>query len=133
MSKLRCLVCGSSRLDPEGYKCDRCGAAIGLRDEKCYVNEETKKKLLEHADDLSKFGIKMEQRESLQKDAATKVAFAALIIACADSFHPGALSDLVLYLRDKLFLPEGEILRLRLDEPEPILTYYRMDKSKTAQ
>jgi hypothetical protein len=66
----------------------------------------------------------MEQRESLQKDAATKVAFAALIIACADSFHHGVLAKLVVYLRDELFLPEDEILRLRLDEPEQILTYY---------
>jgi hypothetical protein len=30
MSEIRCLVCGSSKLDPEGYKCGRCGAAIEL-------------------------------------------------------------------------------------------------------
>jgi hypothetical protein len=46
---------------------------------------------------------------------------AATIGACADSLHHGVLRELVLYLRDKLLLPEDEILRLRLDEPEEAL------------
>ena len=40
---------------------------------------------------------------------------------------PGILKELVLFLRNKA-IPEDEILRLRLDEPELILTYCRMDK-----
>jgi len=47
--------------------------------------------------------------------------------ACADSLHHGVLRELVLYLRDKLLLPEDEILGLRLDGPEEILTYCRAD------
>jgi hypothetical protein len=127
---LRCLICGGSRLDPQAYKCDRCGAAIGLRDEPCDVSEETENKLLEHAEELSKFGIKVEQHEGLRKDAATAIAIAALVIACGDSFDHGVLRKLVLYLKDGLGLPEEQILKLRLDEPEQILTYCRMDKKQ---
>lgn len=130
MSKIRCLVCGSSQLDPEGYKCGRCGKAIGLREEACCVSEETKKKLLDHADELFAFGIRLEQSENLQKNANTVLEVVGLVIACADSFNHGVLRKLVCYLRDKLFLTEEEILRLRLDEPEQILTYYRMDKKQ---
>jgi len=46
-----------------------------------------------------------------------------------EAIRPGTLRDLVLFLRE--FLPEDEILRLRLDEPELILTYYRMDKEQS--
>jgi hypothetical protein len=99
MSQLRCLVCGSSQLDPQGYKCGRCGKAMGLRDEGCYVREETKKKLLDHVDELSKFGIQIEQYESLQKSADTTIAAVALAIACADSLDHGVLRKLVHYLK----------------------------------
>jgi len=85
----RCLVCGSSRLDPKGYKCDRCSAAIGLRNEQCYVSEETKKTLLEHADELSTLGIKMEQHEALRKDVGTTLTRAALVITCGDFLDHG--------------------------------------------
>jgi len=102
--------------------------AMGLRTEGCYVTEETKKKLLDHVDGLSRFGIELEQHEILQEDAGTCLGALALVIACADSLQPGVLRQLVLYLRDKLLLPEDEILKLRLGEPEEILTYCRMDK-----
>lgn len=128
MSVIRCLICGSSKWDPKGIKCGRCGAANGLRAEECYVTEETKKKLLDHAAELSRFGIQLKQTKSLRKSADTAITVAALVIACADSLHHGVLRELVHYLRDELLLPEKEILALRLDEPEKILTYYRMDK-----
>ena len=64
---MRCLVCGSSKFDPEGYKCGRCGKAMGLRSEGCYINEKTKEKLLAHAGELSKFGIKLEEHQTLRK------------------------------------------------------------------
>jgi hypothetical protein len=125
MSEIRCLVCGSSKLDPEGYKCGRCGAAIGLRQEQCYVSEETKKKLLDHADELSKFGINLEQSESVSKHWHIGDIGTGLTII--EAIRPGTLGDLVLFLR-KLAVPEEEILRLRLGEPEEILTYCRRDK-----
>jgi hypothetical protein len=107
--------------------------AMGLRTEGCYVTEETKKKLVDHSDDLSKFGIQLEQREVLEKDAGTRLAALALVITCADSLQHGVLRQLVLYLRDKVLLPEDEILRLRLGEPEEVLTYCRMDKETGLQ
>jgi len=126
---LRCLVCGSSELDPEGYKCARCGGAIGLRSEACYVMEKTKKKLLDHADELSEFGIEIEQHETLRKTVGETVLVVSLVLRTVEAIRPGTLRDLVLFLRE--FLPEDEILRLRLDEPELILTYYRMDKEQS--
>lgn len=126
MSQLRCLVCGSSQLDPQGYKCGRCGGAPGLRTEECYLTEESKAKLLDHANELPSFGIKLEQLERLHKfDAPTTLSAVALAIQVADSLYSGTLKRLVVYLRDELLLPEPEILRLRLDEPEKIRTLYR--------
>jgi hypothetical protein len=127
MSQLRCLVCGSSQLDPEGYKCGQCGSAVGLRSERCYVSEETKEKLLHHARDLSKFGVELEQSESLEKVSGQAFAVVALVLQIVESVRPATLRDLILFLR-KIALPEEEILRLRLDEPDQVLTYFRMDK-----
>jgi hypothetical protein len=126
---MRCLVCGSSKFDPEGYKCGRCGAAMGLRSERCYITDETRKKLLDNANELSHFGISLEQVRPLQKDAGATIAIIGLVLAAADSLRSdtGSLRRLVILLRD-LAIPEEEILRLRLDEPEQILTYTRMDK-----
>ena len=124
---IRCLICGCSRLDPEGYKCALCGGAPGLRTERCYISEDTKAKLLSHADELKKFGVTLEEHEILGKNADTIMGAVGLTLAVAESLHPGILKELVLFLRNKA-IPEDEILRLRLDEPELILTYCRMDK-----
>jgi len=132
MSELRCLVCGSSQLDPLGYKCGRCGMAIGLRNEKCYVTEETKEKLLAHSSELSKFGIEIQQHESLQKSAGGDLAGVGIALQIVEAMRPGTLRDLVCFLR-KLAVPEEEVLSLRLDEPEQILTYYRMDKKRNGE
>ena len=124
---IRCLVCGSSQWDPEFYKCGRCGSAMGDREEGCYVNEETKKKLLSHATELSKFGIEIEERQTLRKSLGETLAGISLVLQIAESIHPNSLRDLVLFLRE-LAIPKEEILRLRLNEPEQILTYCREDK-----
>lgn len=129
MSEIRCLECGSSRLDPQGYKCGRCGKAIGLRSERCYVTDETKQILLNHSSALSKFGIELKSGQPLGKSADTVLAAAILILHCADSFDHGALHRLVQYLK-QIRIEREEILRLRLDEPEKILAYYDMDQCR---
>jgi hypothetical protein len=106
---------------------------MGLRSERCYITDETRKKLLDNADELSHFGISLEQVRPLQKDAGATIAIIGLVLAAADSLRSdtGSLRRLVILLRD-LAIPEEEILRLRLDEPEQILTYTRMDKPDKA-
>jgi hypothetical protein len=125
---IRCLVCGCSRLDPEGYKCDRCGGAPGLRSEHCYISENTRSVLLAHAKELEAFGVSLEEYEIAEKSADTVIGALGLALAVADSLRHGTLRELVVFLRDKA-IPEDEILRLRLGEPEEILTYCRMDKA----
>src|SRR5262245_8600030 len=120
---LRCLICGSSRLDPQAYKCDRCGGAIGLRSERCYISEASAKTLLEHADDLGRFGIKVERIETLEKSADRIIEITAIVLNVlhlTEALRPGTLCELVVYLRDALRLADTEVLRLRLDEPEQI-------------
>jgi hypothetical protein len=116
---IRCVMCGSSRLDAEGVKCARCGGAPAVPWEQCHIDEETQAKLLAHAEDLKKFGVKVEQQQTVRKDAATVMAAVALGLQVVESFHPHVLRDLVLYLRD-LAIPEEQIIRLRLEEPEKI-------------
>lgn len=123
---LRCVICGSSRLDREGYKCAICGGAPGLRSEQCYVSDDTKAKLLAHAEELKSFGLTLEQHRTLGKHVGALEGI-GLAIAVADSLRHGSLRDLVLFLRD-IAIPGSEIVRLRLDEPEQILTYFRADK-----
>jgi hypothetical protein len=127
---IRCLICGCSRLDPQGYKCALCGGASGLRSERCYISEETKAVLLAHSEELKQFGVTLEQHKTLRK-SADYLKLIGLVLAIANSLKPGVLRDLVVFLRDKA-IPEDEILRLRLDEPERILTYCRMDKQDEA-
>jgi hypothetical protein len=116
---MRCIVCGSSQLDPQGYKCALCGGAPGVRAEQCYITENTKAKLLAHADDLKALGMTLEEYRPIQKDAGVKLAVLALAIQIADSLQAGSLRKLILYLQ-KIKIQEDEILRLRLDEPEQI-------------
>ena len=100
--------------------------------EHCHISEDTKAKLLSHTDDLKNFGITIEQSGSLQKVAGAVETF-VVRTAVADSLShdDGVLRRLVVYLRD-LAIPEQEILRLRLEEPETILSYYRADKKPEA-
>jgi len=133
MPNFRCLSCGSSKWDSQGVACARCGLAMGPRRERLYISENTQTKLLDYAVELSKFGIKLEQQETLQKSADTAIAVLGLAISVSEALSPGSIRQLIIYLRDKLLLPENEILRLRLDEPEEILTYYRADKNEEQQ
>lgn len=116
---MRCVVCGCSRLDPEGYKCALCGGAPGFRPEQCYITESTKARLLAHAEDLKAFGVTLKEYRPIQKSAGDKIAILGLALQVAESLKPGTLRALILYLRD-IAIPKEEILRLRLDEPEQI-------------
>ena len=113
---IRCLICGSSKVDLEFAKCALCGAAAGLRDEQCYVADETRNALRSHAEELSAFGVKLEERKIVRK-GVDAVGAIALALAVADSLDSGVLRKLVVYLRG-LKIPQDEILCLRLAEPE---------------
>jgi hypothetical protein len=115
---MRCIACGCSELDPGGYKCAQCGGAPGVRVEQCYVSEDTKVKLLVHTEELKSFGVIVEQQELIGKNV-DYVGGIALALQVVDSLKSGVLRQLVGYLRD-LVIPQEEILRLRLAEPEVI-------------
>jgi hypothetical protein len=126
MSLLRCLVCGSSQLAPEAYKCGRCGNGVGLRQEACYISDATKLKLLGHASELSRFGIEIEQPKRLQKDVLATMTTSGFVVTIVEVLRSSTVRELVLLIRD-WGIPEPDILALRLGEPEPILKYCRMD------
>jgi hypothetical protein len=73
---------------------------------------------LAHADGLKTYGVIVEEQRTFRKVAGALEAF-GIGLAVADSLNSGVLRKLVLFLRD-LAIPEEEILRLRLDEPETI-------------
>ncbi len=93
----RCVLCGCSRLDSQGYKCARCGGSPGVRTEQCYINEDTKTKLLAHAEELKALGVILEEQQILGKAIGTAEAI-GLALAVAESLHPGALRALILIL-----------------------------------
>jgi len=97
---------------------------MGLREEACYVNEDTKRILRDHATELSKCGIELVEVDSLQKSFGDALAGITLALQITESLRPGSLRDLVVFLRE-LAIPDEEILRLRLGEPEQILEYCR--------
>jgi len=131
---MRCLECGCSRLDSQGLNCVRCGRALGVRWERCYITEDTKAKLLAHADDLRTFGITLEEHSVLGKSSGTAeaigltISIASSVLTVADSLDSGVLRKLVLFLGNHLHLPNDEILRLRLDEPEQVLDILSVDE-----
>lgn len=124
---LRCVRCGCSRLDSEAVGCVLCGGSPSLRTEPCHINEDTKAKLLAHAEELKGFGVSLEVHKSLAKVMGAAETL-VVVLALADSLHHGVLRELVLFLREKKISSE-EILRLRLDEPEKILAYYAAGES----
>jgi hypothetical protein len=77
--------------------------------------------LLTHAEELRTFGIALEEREILGKsvDAGLAVGVTGLVIQVAEALSPGVFRKLVLLLRH-IAIPDAEILRLRLDEPENV-------------
>jgi hypothetical protein len=74
-----------------------------------------------HADELKVLGVTLEEHETLGKHADYFGAI-GLALAVAESLNSdsGLLRKLVVYLRDAA-IPEDEVLRLRLDEPEQVL------------
>ena len=76
--------------------------------------------MLAHAEELKNFGLTLEKHRSLQKDAGTTIAAMGLMIQMAHELQPGGvLRKLILYLHE-LAIARGEILRLRLAEPEEV-------------
>jgi hypothetical protein len=73
---------------------------------------------LTHTEELKTFGVTLEERQTLEKGVGGLEAF-GIALAVADSLNDGVLRKLVLFLRD-LAIPEEQILRLRLDEPERV-------------
>ncbi len=117
----RCLKCGSSRTDAGGFlSCVLCGAACGPRSEQCYITDDTKTRLIGHAEELKEFGLTLEEFTPIKKDAKTTIAAVQLAITLARELQPGGmLRKLILYLRE-LAISRDEILRLRLTEPEEV-------------
>ena len=128
---IRCVICGCSRLDSKGVGCAICGGAPGLRTEQVHVTEETKAKLLAHAQELKAYGVSVEERQLLGKSVDGVTAF-GIALAVADSLNSGVLRKLVLYLRD-LAIPDEQIIRLRLDEPGKILRRPRKYARRTTK
>jgi len=110
-----------------GYKCALCGGSPALRTERCHVTEDTKAKLLAHTEELRTFGVSLGECESFGK-AVDTLGVLGLVLAVADSLDSGVLRKLILYLRH-IAIPEEEILRLRLDEPEQVSTHHRADET----
>src|SRR5208282_3400969 len=74
---------------------------------------------LAHAEELKTFGVTLEEHELVQKVAGATLGAIGLALKVADSLNSGVLRKLVLFLRD-IAIPEEEIFRLRLDEPERV-------------
>ena len=100
--------------------CARCGGAPAVGWEQVYVNDETKKKLRGHAAELKNLGITVVEYQPLQKGAGTVMTAIGLGVTVVEAIRPGTLRQAVLFLHQKLRIPEQEIIRLRLDEPENI-------------
>jgi len=104
--------------------CALCGGPPAVPWEEVHVDEETKTKLLAHADELKKFGVTLEEQHPLGKSAGGTMAALALGLHISDSLHHGVLHDLLLGLRDWA-IPEEQIIRLRLTEPETVAEILR--------
>jgi len=121
---IRCVLCGSSKMDSQGMGCALCGGSPAVPWEQVHVDEKTKTKLLAHADELKKFGVSLEEQNPVGKSAEGTMAAIALGLHVSDSLHHGVLHDLLLRLRDWA-IPEEQIIRLRLTEPETVAEILR--------
>ncbi len=124
LDMIRCVLCGSSKMDSQGMGCALCGGSPAVPWEQVHVDEETKTKLLAHADELKKFGVTLEEQHPVGKSAEGTMAALALGLHISDSLHHGVLHDLLLRLRDWA-IPEEQIIRLRLTEPETVAEILR--------
>ena len=72
---IRCVKCGCSRLDSRGMGCVLCGGSPSVRSEQVHVTDETKIKLLAHADGLKTYGVLVEEQRTFRKVAGALEAF----------------------------------------------------------
>jgi hypothetical protein len=126
----RCLVCGSSEQEGGDWagslKCAKCGAAMGLRSERCMVSDETINKLLPHTKTLENYGFQFTSGDRLEKNWAEPVGGVAAAIYIVETVRPGTVRDIIQFLK-KIHIPHEEILRLRLDEPDIVEELYKKD------
>ncbi len=115
-------------MDSQGVGCALCGGSPSVRTEQCYITEDSKTKLMEHAEELERFGVTLEERHTLGKGIGTVEAI-GLTLAVADSLDSGVLRKLVRYLRS-IAIPELDIIRLRLGEPEEVLDVLKTDEAQ---
>ena len=127
---IRCLVCGSSKQEGGKWagsaKCAKCGAAMGLRSERCWVSDETINKLLPHAKTLEDYGFQFTSDNRLEKNWAETVGGVAALMYIVNEVRPGTVQEVVQILK-KVHIPYDEIIRLRLDEPEVVKDLYEKD------
>ena len=126
----RCLVCGSS--EQEGgewagcFKCAKCGAAMGVRSERCWVSDETINKMLPHAKTLEDYGFQFTCDNGLDKSWAETTAGVAALMYIVDAVRPGTVQEVVQFLK-RIHIPYDEIIRLRLDEPDLVKHLYEKE------
>ena len=96
---------------------------MGLRDERCWVSDETIISLLPHAKTLETFGFRFESGERLEKSWADEVAGVAGAIYILETVRPGTVKYIVRLLKN-LRIPYDEVIRLRLDEPDVVKDLY---------
>ena len=82
-----------------------------------------------NAEKLKTFGVTLEEQKLLGKSFGDVCGGIALALAVAESLNSGILHRLILYLRE-IGIPQEEILRLRLDEPEHISDLLSTDESE---
>jgi len=118
---IRCVNCGSSRLDSDYVVCILCGGSAGVRWEQCHVSREAKVHLLMSATELKAFGIGVELHRTFAKVMGGPKGF-GVALDLADHLNKKILPEVISFLRGK-GMHAQDILRLRLDEPEIVLAY----------
>lgn len=101
--------------------CARCGSSPAVRSEQVHVEFATQAKLLASANELESFGVTVEKQQLFWKVMGAPRDRVGVGLNFDEPLDGDVLRELVLYLQ-YLAIPEEEILRLRLDEPEKILT-----------
>jgi hypothetical protein len=116
---IRCVKCGCSRLDSEKVGCVLCGGSPAVRWEQCHISSSTKTRLATRGKELKDFGLSLEIHKSLAKVMGAKKVF-TVVLTLAEPLPERVLRKVVRFLLE-MDIPVGEILRLRLAEPEEIL------------
>jgi hypothetical protein len=123
---VRCVKCGCSRWDSEGYKCALCDGSPALRGERVHVCLSTRANLVASEEDLRRFGVTLEKIELLKKPMRidTSPEYGLVLDVFDDPMNPEVLQELVHYLC-YLGVSEEDMLRLRLAEPEEVTALCR--------